>query len=321
MELAALIDAVGHEAAVRAYALGREAVLEIGRLVAESGTDCDFDVMHSLYLAHRRRDAKRLQKETELRNRNGFEAFFLDAAEVSSRFGYDSRGAIENPGAARMDPLRFTRALLSSATRRGARVYARTAAVAYDTTDTGVRLRTDRGVDVTAHRVIFATGYELPDLFPTGLARLHSTFALVTEPDDVVPPALQSHVVWESARPYSYLRATPDGRIMIGGRDAPYKSAALRDRALPGRSRKLAQRLATLHRDKSRATAFTWSGTFAETKDSLPCIGWLPRYPRGLFALGLGGNGITFSAIASQIICDLYRGRSRPHAHIFRPDR
>ena len=133
MELAALIDAVGHEAAVRAYALGREAVLEIGRLVAESGTDCDFDVMHSLYLAHRRRDAKRLQKETELRNRNGFEAFFLDAAEVSSRFGYDSRGAIESPGAARMDPLRFTRALLSSATRRGARVYARTAAVAYDT--------------------------------------------------------------------------------------------------------------------------------------------------------------------------------------------
>ncbi|MDP1861880.1 MAG: FAD-dependent oxidoreductase [Gemmatimonadaceae bacterium] len=321
MELAALVDAVGREAAVRAYALGREAVLEIGRLVAESGTDCDFGVMHGLYLAHGRRDAKRLQKETELRNRNGFEARFLDAAEVSSRFGYDSHGAIESPGAARMDPLRFTRALLSSASRRGARVYARTAAIAYDTTDTGVRLRTDRGVDVTAHRVIFATGYELPDLFPTGLAQLHSTFALVTEPDDVVPPALQSHVVWESARPYSYLRATPDGRIMIGGRDAPYKSAALRDRALPGRSRKLEQRLATLHRDKARATAFTWSGTFGETKDSLPCIGWLPRYPRGLFALGLGGNGITFSAIASQIICDLYRGLSRPDAFIFRPDR
>lgn len=63
MELAALIDAVGHEAAVRAYALGREAVLEIGRLVAESGTDCDFDVMHSLYLAHRRRDANACRRK------------------------------------------------------------------------------------------------------------------------------------------------------------------------------------------------------------------------------------------------------------------
>ncbi len=64
-----------------------------------------------------------------------------------------------------------------------------------------------------------------------------------------------------------------------------------------------------------------WSGTFGETKDSLPRIGWLPRYPRGLFALGLGGNGITFSVIASQTICDLCRGLSRPDALIFRPDR
>ena len=39
------------------------------------------------------------------------------------------------------------------------------------------------------------------------------------------------------------------------------------------------------------------------------------------FALGYGGNGITFSVIAAKIITDLYLGRPNPDADIFRFDR
>ena len=46
--------------------------------------------------------------------------------------------------------------------------------------------------------------------------------------------------------------------------------------------------------------AFSWCGTFAETPDGLAYIGGHPDAPRCRFALGFGGNGITYSAIAAQ---------------------
>ena len=65
-------------------------------------------------------------------------------------------------------------------------------------------------------------------------------------------------------------------------------------------------------------TAFEWTGTFAETKDGLPFIGRDARYPGFLFALGYGGNGITYSMIAAGIIRDLYLGRANADAQLFR---
>lgn len=321
LDLGELIARVGKRTATRAWALGRDAIREIGRLSEAVGAQHDYDAVHSLYLASRRRDAKPLRDEVALRTRLGFDATFLDAMQVKSRFGYEAHGAIEAPGAGRMDPLQFTRALLSAAGARGARVYSRTTATTFENTERGVRLRTSRGFDVVAHRLIFATGYELPDLFPAGLARLHSTFVLVTEPGDAVPEALRSHVVWETARPYAYLRSTPDHRLMIGGRDSPFSSPAVRDRALPRKTRLLEKRLRALHPEPARGTAFSWSGTFGETADALPCIGPLARYPRGYFALGLGGNGITFSMVAARILCDLCQERPNADAALFDPDR
>ena len=68
-------------------------------------------------------------------------------------------------------------------------------------------------------------------------------------------------------------------------------------------------------------TAFEWVGTFAETPDGLPYIGRDANYPGFLFALGYGGNGITFSVIAAEIIAAECRGRSGKDADVFRIDR
>jgi glycine/D-amino acid oxidase-like deaminating enzyme len=47
-----------------------------------------------------------------------------------------------------------------------------------------------------------------------------------------------------------------------------------------------------------------WAGTFTQTEDGLPLIGQIPQYPGCHFALGYGGNDITFSLVAAQIIRD-----------------
>ena len=64
--------------------------------------------------------------------------------------------------------------------------------------------------------------------------------------------------------------------------------------------------------------AFSWCGTFAETPDGLAYIGSHSRIPRCHFALGFGGNGITYSALAAQYIAQrLSEGSYPAEARLF----
>lgn len=66
---------------------------------------------------------------------------------------------------------------------------------------------------------------------------------------------------------------------------------------------------------------FSWAGAFAVTKDGLPYIGQIPERPHTYFALGFGGNGITFSVIAAEMICDMLKGKNNKDTEIFRFNR
>jgi glycine/D-amino acid oxidase-like deaminating enzyme len=67
--------------------------------------------------------------------------------------------------------------------------------------------------------------------------------------------------------------------------------------------------------------AYSWAGTFGSTKDGLAYIGQTAEWPHAYFALGYGGNGITYSVVAAEIIRDHFLGRPNPDADIFRFDR
>ena len=85
---------------------------------------------------------------------------------------------------------------------------------------------------------------------------------------------------------------------------------------------RLVRRFHALFPDIRLEPAFAWAGTFGSTKDGLGYIGRHPCFPRAYFALGFGGNGITFSEIASRILTDLFLGkRTGGEEKIFRFDR
>ena len=62
---------------------------------------------------------------------------------------------------------------------------------------------------------------------------------------------------------------------------------------------------------------FAWTGTFGESDNGLPSIGAVPGMPNCYAVLGYGGNGITFSVVAAQIIQALLRGERDPDADLF----
>jgi glycine/D-amino acid oxidase-like deaminating enzyme len=259
-----------------------------------------------------------LRREYELRRKHGFAVRFWNRPQVKGAGTLPFHAAIVSRPAGEIDAHAFTHGLLEAAVRRGARVHDRTAVRRYRPTRTGVVLHTDRGAEVRAGWVVIAAGYEAADFLPPCDIRLHSTYALVSEPLAALPGWPGRRIIWETARPYFYVRTTEDNRVMLGGADEPFRDPVERDRLLPGKVRRLVRRFHRWFPRISLEPAYAWAGTFAETKDGLPFIGALPAFPRACFALGYGGNGITFSVLAAALIRDVCAGRPNADAALFR---
>jgi glycine/D-amino acid oxidase-like deaminating enzyme len=55
-----------------------------------------------------------------------------------------------------------------------------------------------------------------------------------------------------------------------------------------------------------------WSGAFDTTPDGLPLIGRVPGCNNIFAAFGYGGNGITFSFLAAELLATMFAGGSPP---------
>ena len=316
-----LVGLVGEDHAVRAYRACCAALGRIEKIDRKLGGGNEFSRTESIQGASRAAHLPNLRREVALRRQHGFDVEWWSRAQIKRLSTLPYRGALYARDAAQIDAHRFTHALLRAAVARGTRVYDRTPVTSWKTTRHGIVLRTDRGFKLHARRLVVATGYETVPYLDEELTTLVSTYALVTEPRADFPGWPGTRLIWETARPYVYMRRTDDGRAIIGGYDEPEPGTRSREKFLPRKTAALVRRFQQLLPDTRCEVAYSWSGVFAETPDGLPYIGSHPRVPHTSFALGYGGNGITYSAIAGEVIRDLVcEGRSRD-AELFRFDR
>jgi glycine/D-amino acid oxidase-like deaminating enzyme len=313
---------VGEAHAVRSYLLCLESIGKIERLVAELGDDCGFERKRSLYLASRRRHRKQLEEEYEARRACGIRLDLLGPEAIEASFSFSAPAALLSYDAAQVNAYRLTHALLRRASERGLRVFDRSAVGRIEHEAAGVALTTDRGHRVRARKLVMAAGFEAQEHLRRKVVRFRSSYALVSEPSGSIRGWGEDQcLIWESARPYVYLRTTDDGRVLMGGEDDAFDNELARDQRLPKKVARLTRRFGGLFPSHELEVAYSWAGTFGETEDGLPYIGENSEYPNTYFALGYGGNGITYSAIAAEIIRDLFHGVPNPDAAIFRLDR
>lgn len=306
------------ETAARAYQACDEAIDTLAGIVAGMGEPVGFRPCGSLYFASKRRHVAALKREYQARQRHGLPVEQLDAAGVRERFGIDAPLALWTPHAARLDPYRFARVMLGQLGRRGVRVHDASEVQEWTAESQGLRLRMSNGAQVRCAHLVVAAGYETQRWLKQRVAVNHSSYALITEPLDALPLQLHDNVIWESARPYVYLRGTDDRRIIIGGEDDRLDLPAKRAAALPRKVGKLMDRLRALAPDIQPELAFSWAGTFAETDDGLPFIGNAPGHdPRVHFVMAYGGNGITYSTIAAAMVRDAIQGKRHPLDALF----
>ncbi|GGG82485.1 NAD(P)/FAD-dependent oxidoreductase [Paenibacillus radicis (ex Gao et al. 2016)] len=322
-----LIDQIGEGPAVQFYKACEEAVKRFGQICEQLPRDVGFRNRSSLYYASSEQDLPKLKREFETLKKHGFDVEFWSPDDISSRFPFRRPGAIITRGDAEINPFRFIQTAADHAARAGLRIYEHTDITGQRRSTNADRhiLTTADGHEVTAKHVIFAIGYEPEELRGRLVkAELNRSFAAVTR---VQPSSLLDRLwperlmIWETARPYLYLRTTVDDRIVIGGLDEHTEHPIEGEKARHKRIRQLQEKLHALFPGLDSEFDYEWSATFGESRDNLPFIGEDPNIPGLYYGLGYGGNGSVYSIIAAQIIRDSIQGKDHPIAPIVGLDR
>jgi glycine/D-amino acid oxidase-like deaminating enzyme len=312
-----LITMIGVKDAVRSYKLGELAILKLEALARKTGMH-DFGFKKSLYSAAYKKHIPFLKKEFEAREKNGFDVQFLGETTVLKKFGLVSHGGILSGIAAVADTYLLTHSLLQFNINKGLKVYDRTPATSIKHNRNNVQVKTQDKFLITAKKLVYATGYEVVDFISKPIVKLTSTYATASESFNSLEKFGKNDLlIWTTGQPYLYMRSTKDNRIIIGGRDVEFFSHIKRDKLIPQKTKQLQNDFKKMFPSVPFKTEFSWAGTFGSTKDGLPYIGAYKNLPNSFFALGFGGNGITFSQVAGEIIASLIKGRKNKDVELF----
>jgi glycine/D-amino acid oxidase-like deaminating enzyme len=316
-----LIEKVGERNAVRSYLLGREAIYKLAAIAGKLNAKDVFNQRPSFQFVSWLKHKKSLQKEFVVRRKAGFSLSWLEEKDIVEKYGFSRPGGILSEDAAEADAYQLTHALLKKCIAKGLQVYDHTDVIKIRHYKKGVELFTDSKKKIRARKLIIACGYESQRYIPKQVQQLHSTFVIISEPQQQKNFWYKNSLIWETKHPYLYLRTTTDNRIIVGGKDIPSSDPVKRDRLLRSKAKSLEQSFTQLFPSVPFRTDFRWAGSFGHTRDGLPYIGSISGRPHTYFAIGLGGNGITFSMIAAEIICDILTGRKNEDAKLFAFDR
>ncbi len=177
-------------------------------------------------------------------------------------------------------------------------------------------IQTSEGFEVRARHAVFATGYEPLKILNMKGHRIISTWAMATPPQaERLWPSRA--LIWEASDPYLYMRTTSDDRIVVGGCDEKFSDEEKRDSLIPTKIAAIGRKLSRLLPDVQTHADFAWTGSFGASATGMPSMGVVPGAKRCFAVLGYGGNGITFSTVAAQLVQRAIMGIKDPDEDLF----
>lgn len=313
--LSVLAKQIGFQQAARAYQMCSESIDTIESISKELNFSL-FEKQKSLFFAAYKKDQKLIEAEFLARKKAGFDVEYLEQKDIEAYYGFSAPSAILSAQGGTTDPYMFTHALLQASIKKGLQVFDRTEVSKTHYKKNGVELTTQNGHSISSKIIVNASGYEIIEFIDKKIVKLNSTYALASEHGEV-PVWKEKTLLWNTANPYLYMRLTNNNRVIIGGRDEGFYNPERRDKLIKNKTALLKKDFSKLFPDIELIPEFSWTGTFGSTNDSLPYIGTYAKTPHTYYSLGFGGNGITFSVIAAQIIRDLITGKKNKDANLF----
>ncbi|MEO5695096.1 MAG: FAD-dependent oxidoreductase [Usitatibacter sp.] len=321
-DFAALVRRLGLDRAGSLYAETREAVKQVGAIVAAEGINCDHEQVGQLVVAHGEHGEARLLRQAAALKAAGQPCIPLDAAGLAARVNLSGIGnipataALFLPDAAMVDPLKLVRGLVRVIEARGGCVQG---GASVETLTDGAEpvLHLAGGRNLKAGKIVLATAWQAPRLASlTGRIIPLSLKVLATAPLSVAQLAVLGwsgrECIVDSRKLFNYFRLTSDNRIVFGGGSPAYGPDATPD--FSDLARELRERLPT---GVEPAISHRWSGTIDYTLDGQPIVGPVLSSGNVFHAGGFCGHGIALGMRAGRWVAEAIAaapGRSFHHA-------
>ncbi len=299
----------GAEKAYLAYHSCLESISALEEVCRESGITAGFERVPSIFYASNYRGLQLIKKEYSLRKSYHLPVRFLNRTDLLNAYGIRAPGALVNNASAQIDPYAAATGLIDHHFRKKElEVFTHTPVTSCIPSGDGYTVETGKGYRIHCQYVVIAAGYESGQFLPEPVMKLTSTYAIISQP--VNPEQLwpERALIWETRDPYLYIRTSNHNRIIVGGEDEEFRDPVRRDKLLRKKVAILEKKIKRLFPGIPFVTDMAWCGTFSSTKDGLPFIGNRPGNAHMLYALGYGGNGITFSMIAAQLLANKIGG-------------
>jgi glycine/D-amino acid oxidase-like deaminating enzyme len=312
----------GEAEALRLAVLGRENVRELLAFVEGRGIECDLERTGQLQMALNAAQRDDLARSVETARRLGMEHYRLlsqDEAQAQIR-SPRYLGALFDPLAVVVDPVKLVRGLAREARRAGIRVFDRTTVTAARKDGTGVCLHAEHG-EAKARRVVLATSAYTHRLLPRLRFRFLPLYdyVLVSEP---LRPSQRAAIGWSGRQAvtdgrafFNYYRLTADDRVLWGTSEAAYYRGNRVDESCDHSERhyEALRRSFAWHFPEVGDLGFpyAWGGAICATTRFTPFFG-SALGGRVHYGLGYTGHGLGSTHLAGKILAHLALDRKSP---------
>jgi len=303
----------GHDAAVAQYAAMRETLSEVVRVAQTESIDADIAVGGTVVLARSQPQLRRAEAETAEAVEYDLNTRLLEAVDARARLNATGViGATFTPDCAAVQPAKLVRGLAEVVERRGAAIYEQSAV-----TQLAPHLVQTAHGTVRADYVVRATeGYTAR--LPGARRAIAPVYSLITATEPL-GTAVWDEIGLRERETFSdhrhliiYGQRTADGRLVFGGRGAPYHYAS---RIRPGYDRvaRVFDALRTALVDllpalRDARITHRWGGPLGIARDWAASVGLDPG--TGLaWAGGYVGDGVGTSNLAGRTLADLILDR------------
>ncbi|MBE7188372.1 FAD-binding oxidoreductase [Jatrophihabitans endophyticus] len=309
-----LIDEVGIDAARAQYHAMRGAVDEVIRAAAAEGIEADVTRGGTILLARSEAQLDRARAEQHDSDLLDLDYRLLDADEARGRLNATGvLGGSYTPHCASVHPAKLVRGLARVVEQRGVRIFEQS-----PVTSLGQRRVDTAGASVRAGAVVRATEGYTARLAGSrrALAPVYS-LVVATEPlpdsvwDEI---GLRDRETWSDFRNLIvYGQRTADGRMVFGGRGAPYHLGSRirpeydRVPAVFGKLEETLHDLFPVLRDRS--VTHRWGGPLGIARDWHASVGFDAATGFG-WAGGYVGDGVSTTNLAGRTLADLVTGRT-----------
>lgn len=309
------------EKILRSYRLGQKALDEIESFANKHGNTFDFMRANSVLYTAKKLERPEIRTEYETRMDSGFDVQYLESSD--NPFGFDLQAAIVSiNGGAKVDPYKFTHALIEAAQSYGLRVYENTEADDLHYKDNSITVTTNYDINITSRIIIGATGYDYSLFTKRNLGEtLATTFNIASKPISQLDQIYDQHIFRNNSDIYHYFRTTADQRIIMGGCDVGFFPEINNKELCDQQCHNLELLIKQLFHGYVIDIEYRYYGAFASTNDNLGFIGKDPDHPNLWYCLGYGANGILFAILGGMMLPELYKGTVPKDLHLFNVSR